>query len=170
MSDVSTSVVSDGTRRVLILPAVADPAAVTLAEATAGDNISCYLTSTGWQPTEDQASVPDDRLCSSQSFERPGRKTKSLNVQYVFNLASAADDEARLALPEGTSGYALHVIQKAEEDGVAPETGDWYELWPITAGDPMVMPSEANSVDRISQRLFVTGEVVKFEQIVAGGA
>lgn len=168
MSDLPQSVVSDGTRRVVIIPAVANPEAVTLAEATAGDNISCYLTGQGWQPTEDQANIPDDRLCSSQSFEKPGRKTKSLTVQYVFNLGSLTDDEARTALDEGTSGYALHIVQKAEADGVDVETGDWYELWPITAGDPMVMPTEANSVDRISQRLFVTGPVVKFKQIVAG--
>ena len=167
MSELPQSVVSDGTRRALFLPAVAVPDAVTVAEATAGDNISCYLTGQGWQPTEDQANIPDTRLCSSQSFEKPGRKTKSLTLQYVINLSSAPDDEARLALGEGTSGFLLHILQKAEEDGIDPEVGDWYELWPATMGDPMVMPSEENSVDRVSQRAFVTGPVVKFAQIVA---
>jgi hypothetical protein len=151
---------------VAFLSAVADGAAVTVAEANAGDKITCYLTGDGWNPSGDQATITDDRLCSTQTFELPGRKTKSLTIRYVFNLSEPTDDEARLALPEGEAGFLLMRMQKSADATFA--VGDYYELWPVTAGEPNVLPAEANSVDRIEQRVFVTGPVVKFGQIVAG--
>ena len=160
---IPASVPVDGTRKVSFLSAVAAPAAVTAVEATAGKDLSCYLTGDGWQPTGDQAVVPDNRLCATQTFELPGRKTKSLSVRYVFNLDVPADDEARIALAEGAKGYVLNRLQVDSDDAYA--LGDWYELWPVTAGEPMVMPAEQNAVDRIDQKLFVTGPVQKFKQL-----
>lgn len=161
------SVPVDGNTKVSILSAVADPAAVTVPEAVAGKDISCYLTSDGWAPAGDQGSITDSRLCSTQDFEQPGRKTGvGLTVRYVFNLDEPTDDEARLALAEGTKGYAIKRTQKPNEDDF--ETGDWYELWPFTAGEQKVLPPEANAVDRIEQKLFITGPVQRFKQLVAG--
>jgi hypothetical protein len=164
MGTIPTSVPVDGTRTVSFLSAVAAPAAVTAVEATAGQVISCYLTGDGWAPSGDQATVTDDRWCSSQTFELPGRKTKSLTLRYVFNLDTPADDVARIALAEGAKGYLLNRLQVDSDDAYA--IGDWYELWPVTMGEPMVLPAEANAVDRIEQKAFVTGEVVKFQQLV----
>lgn len=162
---VPASVASDGTRRVIFVPAVADINAITIAEITAADNVSCYLTGDGWTPSGEQATIPDPRLCSTTDFERPGRKTKSLTVRYVFNLDNPTDDEARLALTEGTQGVFVNVLQRVSSvEGDLPATGDWYEAWPVQLGEQMVMPAEANAVDRIEQRAFVTGPVAKFEQ------
>lgn len=160
---IPASVPVDGTRRVTFLPAVADPEAVTVAEITAGTDLSCYLTGDGWAPSGDQAVVADSRLCSTQEFELGGRKTKSLTLRYVFNLNNADDDEARIALAEGTKGYLYHGLQTDVDD--AASAGDFYELWPVTAGEPNVMPAEANAVDRIEQRMFVSGKVVKFAEV-----
>lgn len=158
------SVPVDGTRTVLFLLTVANINAIKLSEITAGENISCYLTGDGWAPTGDQAVITDSRLCSTQDFELPGRKTKSLTIRYVFNLDSAPDDEARIALAEGSTGVLFNRLQTDASDAVA--VGDWYEAWPVTAGEPMVMPAEANAVDRIEQRMFVTGDVAKFKKVV----
>lgn len=165
MGTLPASVPVDGTRTVSFLTAVAAPAAVTVAEANAGKIISCYLTGDGWQPTGDQAVVQDDRLCETQSFELPGRKTKSLTVRYVFNLDTPTDDVARLNMAEGTKGWALNRLQADSDDAYA--ASDWYELWPVTCGEQMILPAEANAVDRIEQKLFVTGPVLKFKQLVA---
>lgn len=162
------SVSVEGTRRLVFIPGgVADVEAITLPEVESGDNVSCYVTGNGWQPSGDQAVIQDPRLCSSQDFERPGRKTKSLTIQYTYNLGTPSDDEARLALVEGTEGVFVNVLQKPEdEDDI--EVGDWYEAWPGTLGEQMPMPPETNAIDRITQRVFVTGTVAKFHQIVAG--
>jgi hypothetical protein len=162
------SVPVEGTRRVVFIEGgVADVEEITLTEIESGDNISCYVTGNGWQPTGDQAIIPDARLCSTQDFQRGGRKTKGLTLQYTYNLNDPTDDEARLALLEGASGVLVNILQKPEDEDEI-EVGDWYEVWPVTLGEQMPMPPETNAIDRISQIAFVTGTVYRFGQIVAG--
>lgn len=162
------SVPVDGNTKVVIAPTVADQDAITVAEATGAGvtDISAYLTSDGWAPTGDQGSIVDSRLATTQDFEQPGRKTGvGLTIRYVFNLEVPADDEARLALIEGTKGVAIKRTQKPYGDALAAD--DWYEAWPFTAGEQKVMAAEANAVDRIEQKLFITGPVTRFAQISA---
>lgn len=162
------SVPVDGYTKVAILTTAADTAAVKLTEANAVSttDVSCYLTGDGWVTTGDQGTITDSRLCSTQDYEQPGRKTGvGLTVRYTFNLEEPTDDEARLALEEGTKGIAVKRVQKPAEDAFA--VGDWYEAWPFTAGEQKVLPPEANAVDRIEQKLFITGPVQRFKQIVA---
>lgn len=168
MFTLPAAVPSMGTRRVVFLPTVADIEAITVAEVTAGENISCYLTrSGGWQPTADQATITDGRYCSAQDFEIPGSKTRTLMVQYTFNLNEPTADEARLALEEGTEGILVHFLQ-LDQDEETFATGDWYEAVPVRMGMQNVLPVEDNAVDRIQQKAFITGEWVSFQQLVAG--
>lgn len=160
------SVPVDGTRRVIFINTAANADAVTVVEANAGVELGCYLTGDGWVPAGEQATIVDGRLCSTQDFEQPGRKSKQLSTRYVFNLQNPTDDLARLTLSEGTTGILLNVLQKPEAEGDTITDDDWYEAWPIKAGEQMVMAAEANAVDRIEQKLFVTGEVSKFKQFV----
>lgn len=160
------AVPSMGTRRVVIIPTAADITKITQAEIAAGKNISCYLTrSGGWNAGGDQAVTSDSRYCSIQDFEQPGTVSRTLEVQYVFNLNTPSDDEARIALERGTTGIAVHFLQLDQDTDVFT-TGDWYEAVPIKAGMQMVVPVEDNAVDRIKQKLFVTGEWTDFHQLV----
>lgn len=162
------AVPSMGTRRVVFAPAVANINAITVAEVTAAENISCYLTrSGGWAATADQASIADGRYCSAQDFEQPGTKTRGLSLQYTFNLNEPTADEARIALVEGTEGVLIHFLQ-VDQDATTFATGDWYEAVPVRLGMQTVVPVEDNAVDRISQKAFVTGEWTGFNQLVAG--
>lgn len=161
------AVPSMGTRRVLFHPAVTDITKIKLSEATAADNLSCYLTrQNGWAPTGDQAVINDGRYCSSQDFELPGTKTRQLNLQYTFNLDVPADDVARLTLLEGTVGILQHFLQKADGDETFA-LGDWYEAVPVRLGMQNIVPVEDNAVDRINQRAFITGEWTSLHQLVA---
>lgn len=161
------AVPSMGTRRVLFHPTVADITKITKAEVTAAKNLSCYLTRQGWVPTGDQAVIADGRYCSAQDFELPGTKTRQLSLQYTFNLDTPTDDEARLALLEGTVGVLQHFLQKADGDETF-DTGDWYEAVPVRLGMQNIVQVEDNAVDRINQRAFVTGEWTSLHQVVAG--
>lgn len=168
MLTLPAAVPSMGTRRVLFLPTVASILAITKIEATAAENLSCYLTrSNGWAPTGDQAVIADGRYCSSQDFELPGTKTRQLNLQYTFNLGEPTADEARLTLKEGTVGILAHFLQKDDGDP-GFDTGDWYEAVPVRMGMQNVVQVEDNAVDRISQRAFITGEWTELTQLVAG--
>ncbi|MGG7450555.1 hypothetical protein ACQ3HE_06660 [Plantibacter auratus] len=168
MANPPASVPVDGNTKVVLLTTAADTEAIKLTEANASSStdISCYLTGDGWATTGDQGTITDSRLCTIQDFEQPGRETGvGLTIRYTFNLDVPADDEARLALEKGTTGVAVKRVQKPADEAFA--VGDWYEAWPYTAGVQRVMAPEANAVDRIEQKLFITGPVVRFQQIVA---
>lgn len=167
MLTLPAAVPSMGTRRVVALPTVADIEAITVAEVTAADNISCYLTrSGGWNATADQAAITDPRYCSAQDFELPGTKTRTLALQYTFNLGTPSADEARLALEEGTPLILVHFLQ-IDQDEESFAVGDWYEAVPVITGMQNVVQVEDNAVDRIAQKAFITGEWVSFKQLVA---
>lgn len=155
-----------GTRRVLFVQGgVADKNAITVTEAAAAKNVSCYLTQ--FNQTADQATIQDRRYCSSQVFEIPGEKTKSLQVSYTFNLDEPTEDQARLTLTEGTRGTLIRFLQK-DEDDTTFDTGDWYDAVDVEAGEQIVIDGEDNALDRIQQKLFIQSEWAPFKQVVAG--
>ncbi|HEX5995672.1 MAG TPA: hypothetical protein VFY84_11070 [Jiangellales bacterium] len=155
------SVPSDGTLRVDFVATIANLSAPSVASelnAVTSQELSPYITGDGWQPTGEQASVTDERLASVQTFEQPGRKTKSLTVVYVHNPTSAGDNEAYETLAEGTTGYVTARWAVPRTQALA--AGDKFDIYQITAGEPMKQFNGANSVHTVTQRLFVTGEVV----------
>lgn len=160
-----SAVPSMGTRRVVFIPGPR-PATLTAAAVNAADNISCYLTRTGWQPTKDQATITDSRYCSAQDFELPGAKTRSLMLQYTFNLNEPTEDEARIALAEGAEGTLVHFVQ-IEEDADEFATGDWYEDVYVRMGSQDIVNVEDNAVDRINQKAFIRGEWSELKQLTS---
>lgn len=167
MFDLPAAVPSMGTRRVLFIPTAADLDAITKAELTNAVNLSCYLTrSGGWNPSGDQATIQDSRLCSIQDFEQPGVETRGLEIQYTFNLNEPDEDKARLALPKGATGVLVHGMQ-IDEDQESLDTGDWYEAVRVRMGMQNVIQVEDNAVDRIRQKAFITSTWHSFKQIAA---
>lgn len=166
---IPSGVKSMGTRRVVFVPGgVADLDAVTLTEATSGENVSCYLTRAGgFEVGGEQQTITDGRYCSAQDFEIPGTKQKTLQTQYTFNLAEPDQDEARIALKEGTRGTIIHFLQK-DEDDASFAVGDWYEAVNVECGEQTVVAVEDNAMDRIRQKLFVQSNWVSFKELVAG--
>lgn len=163
-----TSVPVEGTRRaVFIEGGVADKENVTVSEVESGDDISCYITTTGVNLSEDQAVIVDGRLCSSQDLEAPGRDSVTLELQYVYNLDTPASDEARLGLTRGTAGTIVLFYQKSEDEDDY-QTGDWYRAVDVSAGKQRPMPVEQNAMDRIAQKMFVRSKVTDFCQLVSG--
>lgn len=168
MNEIPGGVRSMGTRRVTFVEGgVADLDAITLAEATAAENISCYLTRAGgFEVGGEQQTIPDQRYCSAQDFEIPGTKQKTLMTQYTFNLGDPTQDQARLTLTEGAKGTIIHYVQKDEDDDTFA-VGDWYEAVNVECGEQSVVAVEDNAMDRIRQKLFVQSKWTKLNQIVA---
>lgn len=168
MFTLPAAVPSMGTRRVLFLPTVADIDAIkkTEVDASSTENLSCYLTRTGWQAGGEQQSIPDPRYCSVQDFEIPGTESRTLQLQYTTNLGTPSDDEARIALEKGATGVLVHFLQ-IEQDEDTFSIGDWYEAVPVQMGMQMIVPVEENAVDRINQKAFIRGRWTEFRQLVA---
>jgi hypothetical protein len=151
---------ADGNVSVKIVAAVADmdAPATTEIDAVTSVDASCYLTSDGFTPGLDEQVVADERLCSTQVFEQPGRHTRTLDVIYIDNSNTADPNEVKETLVPGSE----HVI--AVRRGIAFDTasanGQQVWLTPVKAGQYNDLPPEANSVLKTGQKLFVTGASV----------
>lgn len=146
------SIATEDNYRIKWVDAIAG-AAITAAEWDGGDDITYSLTPDGWTPSQDQATITDDRLTLAQALERPGKKTKGLTVRYV----DTASGGATAALTEGTSGYI--VIRPLVANDLAGAAAQKVVVWPVTCGEQMDDAPVANGVFTKSQKLFVTGAV-----------
>lgn len=160
------SVPADGALKVAWVPTIADTDNPTVAELTAGGvvDLSCYLAAGGFTPGTDEQVITDDRLCSRQTFERPGRYTDSLELMYVHNPDSPGNNVAYTTLTYLTTGYIV------TRWGVAYETaftaGDIVDVIPAQAGIQRKSPPEANSVLKVAQKIFITGAVERDAVVV----
>lgn len=150
---------ADGNVKVAWVAALADPSAPTTAELTGAGvkDLSCYLTADGWSPSLDEQVVTDDRLCSTQTFEQPGRHSRSLVIKYVENPTDTANNVAYATLVPGTSGFLVE--RRGDAQAGAFASGDVVNVWPVKAGQYDPQPPEANSVLKAQQKMFVTGTV-----------
>ena len=161
---------ADGNVLVKIVPAVADLDAPTLVEANAAGavDISCYLTSDGYAPSVDEQVTTDERLCSKQTFEQPGRVTNTLDLTYIDNTNApneATDNQAKETLIPGSQHVLLVRRGLPYEDALA--AGQKVTLFPIKPGVYRELPPEANSVLKIMQKQFITGPVSRSVELTA---
>ena len=151
---------ADGNVKIVWTPTIAVTTAPTVAILNGGTTIdlSCYLTADGFTPGLDEATISDERLCETETFEQPGRTARTLSVQYIDNTNTALLNLAYSTLVPGTAGYI--VVRRGDPyDGVFV-IADKVEVWPVKAGKRSFLPPEANSVLRVAQKMFVTGRVV----------
>lgn len=151
------SVPSDGNQKVLWVPALANPAAPTVAELTGVGvvDISCYLAAGGFQNSVDESSIDDPRLCSRQVYDQPGRFKVGLDLTYVHNPATPAQNVAYTTLVYLTAGYIVSRYGIAYETAIA--AAQKVDVYPATCGKQVKIPSEDNSVLKTGQKIFITG-------------
>lgn len=162
------AVPADGNVKVILVPTIADttaPTATELAGATVVD-ISCYLTSDGFSPSLNEQTIADERLCSTATFEQPGRHTRSLDVTYIDNTNTADPNEAKETLVPGVSQYL--VVRRGLPYDQEVAEADVVSVWPVKPGQYSDLPPEANSVLKTAQKMFVTGAVQVDVEVVAG--
>lgn len=162
---IPTAVPTDENYIVQWVPTIAGANGPTVAEFNAGVDLTYYFTPDGWNPGGDQATVADDRLTASQTFEQPGKVTDTLDVIYVTNPAVPAEDVAALTLVKDASGFI--VVRKAVAHDTAIATTQKVTVMPIKCGVPRDMAPEANGVFKIAQKLFVTNKVRRNVSVAA---
>lgn len=161
---------ADGNVKIVLVPAIADTSAPTIAELTAETavDISCYLTAGGWQPTQDQATISDERLCSTQVFGKPGRKTLGLTLEVIDNTNSEYEAEYNAAVDTLVEGVQLYAVERRGKPFDAPfDAEDTVRVWPFQPGMKSNQPPEANSVLKASYPTFVTSNVVDVSAVAA---
>lgn len=159
---------ADGNVKIVWVPTIADPTAPTATEVTGASakELSCYLTADGWTPGLDEQVITDDRLCSTQTFEQPGRHSRTLVIKYVENPTDSTNNVAHDTLIPGTAGFLVE--RRGATQSTALAADDVVNVWPVKAGQYDPQPPEANSVLKGQQKMFITGSVEMDVSIVAG--
>lgn len=150
---------ADGNVKVAVAVTVAGDAP-TVAELTAvtTKDISCYLTSDGFGFAQEQATITDERLCSTETFGLPGRKSSTLTLTGIDNTNSEYEEdynEMADILPERADRFVIYRPGLPYETAFAP--GQKVRLIPIKVGAKTEQPPEANSVLRSQWNTFVSG-------------
>jgi len=161
---------ADGNIATWLVPTVADTTAPTVTEIAAGVDVSCYLTPDGFSLTIDQATISDERLCSTETFAQPGRKSYTLTLTGIDNTNSpneATDNELVDTLVEGTEMYLVRRRGVPFDQEIAAD--DKVTVIPFKPGVKQDVAPEANSVIRSTWTGFVTG-AVQTEVSVVGGS
>lgn len=160
---------ADGMVKVMWVPAVTDTSAPTVAEANAvtGVDLSCYLTADGFTPGVDETVITDDRLCSTQTFEKPGRYSDTLTISYVYRAQDSAgtDNKAFTTLEHLTTGFLI--IRWGADYETAFAADDVVDVLSVQAGIQQKQPPEANSVLKITQRMFITNAAQRNVAVIA---
>lgn len=159
---------ADGARRLIFTSALANPAAPTLAELNSGSNvdISCYLTSDGWNPGLEEATITDGRFCDTETYARPGRTSRSLSITYITNPDDDEFDEAAETLVRGVRGF--FVLRTGPDfDAAWAATTQKVDVWPVQMGEQSDVVDGENAVLKITQGAFPTGPVLRRVTVAA---
>ena len=151
---------ADGRIKTAIVTTIADPENPTVSELQAGTDISCYITLGGFAYTTSQATISDQRECSDQDYQRPGRKSVSdASITFIDNTNSELYqefNECATATAEGTTGY---IVRRrglpASEDWAADQT---VTVIPVVFGEKQLVAQEENGVQASLAPFFVTGK------------
>lgn len=150
---------ADGNMRVDVLTAAAG-SIPTLTELNADTvaNISCYLTPDGFAFTQEQATITDERLCSTETFGLPGRKSSTLSLTGIDNTNSEYETEYNEMADALTEGADRIVVARWGLPYDTPyAAGQKVRVIPIRVGMKAEQSPEANSVIRSTWSTFVSG-------------
>jgi hypothetical protein len=168
---IPDGVVADGQVKVLWVPTIADTTQPTVDELTGVGviDLSCFLSSDGLATSADEQTITDERLCSTQTFTKPGRFTRGLQVKYVYDQQAAPNtdtNEAYETMKHLTDGY---VVQRWGLDyETAVTAGDIVDVWPVTCGVQLKLPPEANTTLKVQQTLHPRNAVQEDVEVVSG--
>lgn len=157
MPNAIPSTPADGNVKVAVATVVAGTVP-TLAELADAVDISCYLTADGFSFAQEQATITDERLCSTETFNLPGRKSYTLTLTGIDNTNSELETEYNEfveSLPEGASRVLVHRAGLAYDEPFAADQK--VRMIPVMVGAKTEMAPEANSVLRSQINTFVSG-------------
>ncbi|MFL6138800.1 MAG: hypothetical protein ACJ74O_13505 [Frankiaceae bacterium] len=156
-------VLVDGNTRVDWVPTIANLGAPTVAELTAGMNLSHILTADGLQGFQpDTAAVDTSALASTFNTAAPGRA--SFSGQALRLKKQPGSDTTFTTLVRGTTGFI--VIRRGVDADTAYAAANKVAVYPSQCGTRKDLDPEANSVQRYDVPVFLTDEP-KLDAVVA---
>jgi len=165
LEEVPSGQAADGYGLVLFVPAIADPAAPTVAELTDTGVVplTYSIAGDGYARTTTINTVAANRLTLRQAIEVDGTITDTLEVTYVYT--NTDEDVARITLAEGTTGFIVERWAIANE--VPVEAGQIVDVLPFRASVQRKNAPTTNSELTRTQKLNITGDVKRDVAVVA---
>lgn len=136
---------------------------LTAVAANAGVDLTCYFTSDGFNRTMSQDAVADDRLCSTQSGEDPGRYKETLDLTYVWDQQNVVptDNLAYTTLVPGVKGFL--VVRYGILFSTAYVAAKKVDVIAVTAGRQQRLPVAQNEKLKIMQKMFIPADGVTYD-------
>lgn len=156
---------SDGQALILFVPAIANPAAPTAAELTAGTvkKLTYSATGDGYKHDVTINKVRANRFTLPQEIQYDGTIVDDLSITYAYT--NTAGDVVRLALPTGTTGFIVERWAVANEVAVA--AAQIVDVIPFRASIPLKDAPVRNQELTRTQVLNVTGTVMRDVAVAA---
>lgn len=141
----------DGNLKVTFAPAIANINAPTTTELNAGTSLETLITPTGLQIKPTTASVDTSNLASTFTTSSAGRRSFAITVEFKRQTPT---DTAFNLLPYKTSGYL--VVRRNLAATTAWASGQNVEVYPVTTGEPELVPPAINEVQKFVSSMMVT--------------
>lgn len=144
---------ADGNIKVTWAPSVANIAAPTVAELTAGSavDLECLITLDGLDIKGETASVDNTALCSTDDTEEPGRVSYTIDIT-AKRKDNSSEDKAWNTLTDRALGNL--VVRRSTAATTAWAVGQPCEVYPVRAGRPIMNAPEKNSAQKFQVKLF----------------
>lgn len=148
--------VYEGVFRIFWVPSgggIANASAPTVAEITAGTEVTDYVPKDGWRPNVRNNRVDNTSLSTTFDAEQMGSHGAQLSVTFKRDFP----DEAAWDLFK-TRGASGHLVALPLKGSGAVAAADAAEVWPVEAGAPVPQNTAANQQQRFSVDFAVTAE------------
>lgn len=146
--------INDGFTKVAWVTTIASAAAPTVAELTAGVDITGYLTKEGLVTPANQNMVNQGTLATT--FDAQGIGTWGGAPIELTGYRDNVDDDAYEAFAYGDDGYL--VIRRGIAVGTAWTAAQKAEVWPASAHQPLNQPPATNENAKFKVVLAATSE------------
>ena len=155
------------------VPAIANPTKPTVAEITAGINLSCALY--GFETSVDQPTTTTAHLCDVQPVQRPGRATYSVGTLVVDDDPQHTDSTGNYEYLEvivpGAQGFLVRRRGLLAKRDAAVVAAQYVDVIPADIGTLNRVSLDPTSTDggtlRNEYAVFVTGQVEHDVKVVA---
>lgn len=154
------------------VPAIANPAAPTVAEITAGQRIACYLPTSWAGMTAQQSKTQKSRMCTVESWEVLGKVQRSIaDLTYTYvpqSLGTSGGDgnEVYEALAEKNTGFLA--VRYGLAAATAPIAAQVFDITPAEAGaQNKDLPTDDAAELTVTQTIGATGPTIPDVKLVA---
>ena len=156
MATLGPKMITDANRRLAWVPTLANYHAPTVAEITAGVDISCLVTAANFAlGATGDASINEPPLCSDSETSDPGRTTFELAMNF-YRFKSDVDDIAWTTFTgKGIHGYLVSRIGQIPDGTRAHEVpwtaSDEVQVYEAITNTPQIMAPEGSTYEKFRQ-------------------